>query len=218
MSVLNRLLAGLRAVYHRKRIEREDDEELRQYLETAVDEKVRAGMSRQEAMRAARGQMGSVPAVKDRMRDVGWEWTLETLWQDLRYARRMLRKSPGFTAVAVLSLALGIGANTAVFTFLNALLLRPLPVHNPNELVELRAPGRFISFPMYLDLRAGQQVFTDIAAMQGERPFRMTIPGASGGAVELDNVAVGAVTGNYFSLLGIEPAGQVLHARGGSQR
>jgi predicted permease len=206
MPVLNRLLAGLRAVYHRKRIEWEDDEELRRYLEIAADEKMADGISAEQAMRAARVQMGSVPAVKDRMRDVGWEWALETLWQDARYALRMLRKSPGFTAVAVLSLALGIGANTAVFTFLNALLLRPLPVHNPNELVQLKAPGRFISFPMYLDLQAGQQVFTDIAATQGERPFRMTIPGASGGAVELDNVGVGAATGNYFSLLGIEPA------------
>jgi predicted permease len=205
MPILHRLLSGLRAVYHGKRVDRDDEEELRQYVEIAAREKMAAGMSREQALRGVRLEMGSLPAVKDRMRDVGWDGTLETMWQDTRYALRMLRKSPGFAVVAVLSLALGIGANTAVFTFLNALLLRPLPVQHPDELVELRAPGRFISFPMYHDLKAGQQVFTDIAATQGERPFRMTIPGASGGAIELDNVAIGAATGNYFSLLGIVP-------------
>jgi predicted permease len=206
MPILHRLLSGLRAVYHRQRVDREDEEELRQYVEIAARERMADGMSREQAMRAVRLEMGSLPAVKDRMRDAGWDGTFETIWQDARYALRMLRKSPGFAVVAVLSLALGIGANTAVFTFLDALLLRPLPVHNPDELVELRGSGRFISFPMYRDLKAGQQVFTDIAATQGERPFRMTIPGASGGAIELDNVAIGAATGNYFSLLGIVPA------------
>src|SRR6185436_841427 len=112
-------------------------------------------------------------------------------------AIRMMRKSPGFSAVAVLSLALGIGANTAVFSFLNALLLRPLPVSRPAELVELRTQ-HFISFPMYLDLRAGQKVFTDIAATQGPRAFRLTIPEAGGRTIELDNVPVAAATGNYF--------------------
>src|SRR6185295_16730658 len=97
--------------------------------------------------------------------------------------------SPGFTAVAVLSLALGIGANTAVFTFLNALLLRPLPVSHPEELVELKT-RYFISFPMYLDLRAGQDVFTDVAATQPQRAFRLTIPEAADRTIEIDNLPV----------------------------
>src|SRR6185295_15404452 len=84
-------------------------------------------------------------------------------------------------------------------------LLRPLPVSRPEELVELKT-RYFISFPMYLDLRAGQEVFTDVAASQPQRPVRLTIPGAAGQTIELDNVPVAAATGNYFELLGIRPA------------
>jgi predicted permease len=208
MARRRRVIGGIRALWHRKQVEGELDEELRSYLDIAADQKMAAGMSRPQALRAARLEMGSVEAVKDRVRDVGWESLVETFWQDVRYALRTLRKSPGFTTVAVLSLALGIGANTAVFTFLDALLLRPLPVSRPGELVALRPQprGSFISFPMYLDLHAGQQVFTDVAATQGERAFRLTIPGAGGQSIELDNVPVGAATGNYFEMLGIRPA------------
>src|SRR5262245_52511581 len=101
-----------------------------------------------------------------------------SLVQDLRYAFRLLVKQPGFTAVAVLTLALGIGANTAVFTLVNAVLLRMLPVAKPQELVELTATqktGRaIISFPMYRDIMARQQVLTDIFATAGETPLRLT--------------------------------------------
>src|SRR5205823_14087731 len=166
MAPLNRIVEGIRALFHRKQLEREMDEELRAYLVTAVDRKMAAGMSHQDAMRAARVEMGGVEAVKEQIRDVGWESLLESFWQDVRHAVRMLRKSPGFTLVAVLSLALGIGATTAIFSLLNALIFRPLAVSNPDELVELKARGprgALISFPMYRDLRAAQQVFTDIA-------------------------------------------------------
>jgi predicted permease len=130
-------------------------------------------------------------------------------YQDLRYALRMLVKNPGFTAVAVLTLALGIGANTAVFTLINAVLLRTLPVSNPRELVELNTAQRggqgIISFPMYRDLRARQQVLTDIFASAGETPIRLTIPNGSE-SVELDNIRTGFVTANYFGVLGLQPA------------
>ena len=88
-------------------------------------------------------ELGSAAAVKDGVRDVGWENVLETTWQDVRYAARTLRRSPGFTAVAVVSLALGIGANTAIFSLINTLMLRSLPVSHPEQLVELlsRYPG-----------------------------------------------------------------------------
>jgi predicted permease len=134
---------------------------------------------------------------------------MESLWQDLRYGWRMLSKAPGVTLIVVLTLALGIGANAAVFTLINAALLRALPaVQQPHELVILggreRGSYSLISFPMYRDLRARQQVFTDILASGGERPVRLTIPGGAE-TVEVDNVRVSAVTANYFSVLGVRP-------------
>jgi predicted permease len=205
MAMIGRLIGGLRSLFRKRQVEQDLDEELHAYLERAVEQKMAAGMNRDDALRAVRVEMGALEATKDRVRDVGWETVIESVFMDMRYGIRMMRQSPGFTAVAVLSLALGIGANTAVFTFLNALLLRPLPVSHPEELVELKT-RHLISFPMYLDLRAGQEVFTDVAATQGQRPFRLTIPGVAGQAIELDNVPVAATTGNYFELLGIRPA------------
>ncbi|HKE55790.1 MAG TPA: ABC transporter permease, partial [Pyrinomonadaceae bacterium] len=134
---------------------------------------------------------------------------MNSLVQDLRYAFRLLVKQPGFTAVAVLTLALGIGANTAVFTLVNAVLLRMLPVAKPQELVELTATqktGRaIISFPMYRDIMARQQVLTDIFATAGETPLRLTAPQGNE-SVELDNIRTDFVTANYFAVLGLQPA------------
>jgi predicted permease len=131
-----------------------------------------------------------------------------TLLQDLRYGIRMLVKSPGFTAVAVLTLALGIGANTAVFTLINAVVLRTLRVPNPRELVELNAAQRggrgIISFPMYRDLRARQQVLTDTFASAGDTPIRLIILNGSE-TVELDNIRTSFVTASYFGVLGLQP-------------
>jgi predicted permease len=134
---------------------------------------------------------------------------MKSFIQDLRFGVRMLMKQPGFTLIAVLTLALGIGANTSVFTLINALLLRPLPVPNPHELVVIYAGGRgtpgIISFPMYRDLRARQQVFTDILASTVEGLVRLTIPNGADTA-EVDNVRISQVTANYWPVLGIQPA------------
>ncbi len=137
MTFIPRLLGGLRGLFRKTRVEQELDTELREFLESAVDHKMRAGLSRGDAMRAARIEMGSVAAVKDRVRDVGWESLLESIWQDVRYGVRVLRRSPAFAAIAIAILALGIGANTAMFSLLNAIMLRPLPVQAPEQLVEL---------------------------------------------------------------------------------
>src|SRR5918995_773621 len=156
MPVKARVTNLFRNLFHKSAVERELDEELRAAEDALRDRYVAGGMEEQAARRAARLDLGGVEPVKDAVRDVRVGVQLETLISDTRYALRRLRKAPAFTTAAVLSLALGIGANTAIFTFINALLLRPLPVHEPSALVDVsaRQPGGagFISFPMYRDL------------------------------------------------------------------
>ena len=130
MSILRNLASGLRTLFRKKEMEQEMDEELRGYLDAAVKDKMRSGMSEEQALRAARVEMGSVEAVKEEIRSAGWESNVESLWQDVRYGLRQLKQIPVLTVVVVLTLALGIGANSTVFSVLNGLFLRAFPSLN----------------------------------------------------------------------------------------
>ena len=142
-------------------------EEMRLHLEEHAEQFMRDGMSREEAERKARLAFGNRTVVEERSREV-WQWpTLESIGADVRLALRQLRKSPGFTVAAVLTLMLAIGANALVFGVLNALILRPLNVPNPQSLYTLERAGnkdQATSYPDYLDLRDRNRTFDDLTA------------------------------------------------------
>jgi len=197
------LASGLRALFGKKRSESEMDEELRAYLDTAVENNVRSGMKPDDALRAARVQMGSVEAVKDEVRSAGWETHIESLWRDIRYGMRMLRKNTAFTAVVIFTLALGIGANTAIFSIIDAVLMRSLPVENPSELVRILRktplapdPGSYFTNALWEQVRDRQDVFSGAFAWSNEM-FDL----AQGGPVDLVNGLW--VSGDYFRVLGV---------------
>jgi putative ABC transport system permease protein len=190
--------------------EHEMNAELRSYLESAVREKMRAGLSREDALRAARVEIGSMEAVKEEVRSAGWESRLESAWRDARYSCRLLARSPGFTAVALLSLALGIGANTAIFRLVDSVRLRMLPVSEPQQLAEVHLTnlhgrmGNFFNWhPMltnaiWEELRDHHQPFSGVFAWAPD-----TLNLAPSGEVHL--VPSIWVSGDFFNVLGVQP-------------
>ena len=201
MRGLRRIIGGLKALLRRTRVEQDLDEEIESYLDWSVEAKVRSGMTREDARRAARVELGSVEAMKDRTRDVGWETTVELVWRDVRYAVRTLRRSPAFAAVVVLTLALGIGANTAIFSAVNAIMLRSLPAERPDELVSLTAlypnGSEPFSYAAFRRIAADGGRLVDALAASTARRDALAIDGPPE-AVELK-----WVSGNYFTTLGV---------------
>jgi predicted permease len=201
MRTLRRFFARLANFVTR----RHDDERLREEIEEHIalqtEENIRGGLSPAEARQQARLKFGGVEAVKEEYRAQRGLLFVETFLHDVRYAMRMLRKSPGFTAVAVVTLAVAIGANAVVFGVMNALILRPLNVPDPESLYQVERPASgtaFESYPDYLDLRDRNRSFDGLAA------FSMASVALDTG----DNPAhawVYDVTGNYFDVLAIQP-------------
>jgi macrolide transport system ATP-binding/permease protein len=196
----------LRSLLRRNRVERDLNEELQYHLEQRSQEFVANGLTLEEARRKARREFGGIEQTKENCRDTRKVNLLNDLAQDIRYGFRMLRKSPGFTTVAILTLALGIGANTAIFTMTNSLMLRTLPVRDPGQLVELlhQYPGEpafnGFSWDAYQTIRDGNHVFSDLIVDS------LNVIAVRADKLQPQSVFVGQVGGTFFQALGVRPA------------
>jgi len=226
MRALSRMMAAVRNLFGARKVERDLDAEIRAYVDTVTDERMAAGMTPKEARRTALAEFGGTEPVKQAVRDGRAGTGLETIWQDVRFAVRILRKSPGFTTVVVLTLALGIGANTAIFTLVNAVLLQTIPVAHPEELVVLRwsaqkepdstgmssfgdctmrrsagnESGCSMPYPVYRALAERRDLFAGVTAFAGTAELNLAGNGqASIALAEL-------VSGSYFDTLGVPAA------------
>src|SRR5438874_6487462 len=213
----------LRSLFRWAQADQELDDELREHLERKTEEYVAQGMTQEEAYRRVRLELGGIEQTKEKCRDarrVNW---IQDLVQDLRFGLRTLRKSPGFTAVVVVTLALGIGANTAIFTLIDSVMLKSLPVANPKQLYRLgdnnnccvmigtQNGGSFVlySYPLYENLRDHTPEFSDLAAFSS---YLSDLNFRRGGAAE--SYQAEFVSGNYFTMFGIRAfAGRLLAPR-----
>jgi len=205
-------MSWLQRLFARRRLERDLDKELQFHFESQVAGKMRSGISEIEALRLTRLEFGGIEQIKENCRERRGTLWLESILQDVRYGLRQLRKSPGFTCIAILSLTLGIGANTAIFTLLNAILLRPLPVESPRELLlfgdgnssgsTMSVPDgswKLFSYSFFHDFRQKDASFSGIAAVDCTQ--MATKASIAGGAYQTTRVDL--VSGSYFSVLGV---------------
>jgi predicted permease len=217
--------AGLLSPTRREHAGREFEEEIESHLAMHVEDNMRAGMSAAQARREAVMKLGGVEVVRQAQREGLIVVLMENLWQDVRYALRQLWKTPGFTLTAVLTLALGIGANAAIFTLVNAVLLKNLPVADPKSLVRFgdksfccvvsgaAEDGNYSLFSTdaYEQLRKGNPEFEELAAMQAGFEGRSVIVRRDGGQDVARAVMGEFVSGNYFRMFGLQPvAGRLL--------
>jgi hypothetical protein len=201
MRLLDSLRFRIASLFQRSQINADMEDELRSHIQHRADDLERLGLPHADAERRARIEFGGYEKCKEECRESTGVHFLETLLQDLRFALRVLRKSPGFAGVAVLTLALGIAANAVVFSVMNAFILHPaLNVPRPKDLYEAEIPSRTfsMSYPDYLDIRDRNRSFTDLAMTESN----FTAMDAGGDPLR---VWVDRVSGNYFDVLGLRP-------------
>jgi predicted permease len=215
MNWLANLATGFTSLFNKKQVERELDEELESFLESSAANKQRLGMTAEEAHRAARAEMGSRNALKHQVWSSRWESAFESFAKDIRFGIRGLAGSPGFTIVALLSLALGIGANTSIFTLLDAVMFRSLPVREPQQLLLFgkgswrgstggipNSSWQLFSYPSYRAFAEQTPSFSGVTAVSSiQMGSHLSV---KGGAIE--HVHIDLVSGSYFSVFGISPA------------
>jgi putative ABC transport system permease protein len=205
MALLSRVVAGICALARKKRNERDLDDELRDYLNTAVEQKVAAGMTRSEARRAVRVEIGSVEAVKDYVRDVTWETRVDTFVRDVRFAVRSFLRSPRFTIPALLALALGIGATSAIFSVVRGVMLKPLPYREPDRIVTVWETNRggavrnVIASANFVEWRERHRSFEHLG-MAGTATVAMIVNGRP------DRIRGFTFSSDTFAALGVQPA------------
>jgi hypothetical protein len=218
--MLDDLLLRLRSLFRRKNVEAEIDVELRFHFEEQVAKFIQAGLTREEASRRARLEFGGMEQIKEEHRDSRGVSLLETLIQDVRYGLRILSRTPVITSVAILSLALGIGANTAIFSLIDTVMLRMLPVNKPEELMQVRMrdsgstrdeANPVFTNPLWEELRNRQDIFSGVFSWSASR-FNL----AQGGAVSYASGIF--ASGEFFSTLGIRPASGRLITAADDQR
>jgi predicted permease len=194
--------------FRRRRWDEERAREIDAYIDIETSENIARGMMPQDARDAALRKLGNRTQIREEIYRMNTMTLVDSIQQDVGYALRQLRRAPGFTAAAVLSLALGIGANTAIFTLLDQVLLRPLPVKDADRLVLLNWEGPsysinegrdVLSYPMYRDIRDGNQVFSGVLA-RNQAPMGLGYNG------QVERVTGEFVSGNYFDVLGVPAA------------
>ena len=203
--MFNKIFDLIRSLFQKDRMEREMDKELRFHLEMEIEQNIKRGMTRKEARNAALRSFGGVEQIKEECRDVRGARLIEAMFQDIRYGLRILIKNPGFTVVAILTLALGIGANTAIFSVIYGVLMRPLPYRDGNNLVHIRqqAPLARIynmgfSVKEVLDYREQNQSLEGVVEHHSMSFILL-------GLEEPQRVQTGVVSANFFDLLGVKP-------------
>lgn len=203
MTWVRRFLFAAGALWRRRAKDQELQEELRFHLDEEIEERRSEGAPRDEAIWTARKELGNMTLIQESARE-SWGWSgLSRFLQDARYGLRGLARNPGFTLAAVLSLALGIGANTTIFALLDAVLLRSLPVRNPEQLLVFahrgeKDPNTGSNFPLFRTIRQQSQSFSDVLAFWPIE-FRLS------SNAESEMTEGHYVTANYFSMLGVQP-------------